>query len=1153
PSIEGDNSSRTVHIVAWTSAFSSVFNTTIGNLTFTVDGFSGYNITDSTPPTIISTNPANLSSTSQSTPSINVTLNGTGTPISSAYFYMDNALVAAFNSTNTSAGCGPLANESEVYVCQFLQPTALAIGVHNLTITAYDYGNLSGNMANATISFTVSASNIVYVNASGSDSNPGTANSPFLTIQKGIDSVARGGTVTVAAGTYNETAVINKSLTLQSASGAAATNITGYVNITASNVTLSGFSITNPTGLYAIYLPDGVAMQNNVLIQNNIVSNVGGTSGADALPSYNKGIGIQQGENVTIQGNTISNIFAKSVGATHYSAMGIAIGDGSDALKDTITISGNNISDVFYPGPYGWNSTVKSGGAYGISLSRNTTNLTITNNAISNLEGFWAHAIGLELNTPGAIVTGNTITNLTDHKGGIDSMALRLESNPGAPTVTLSGNTFDGKPMTLATSNVVVDGTWTTSGITTGLGANTYPEVLSGSSYYYFGINAFSNISSAVAGAASGATVSVAAGTYNETAVINKSLTLQSASGAAATNITGYVNITASNVTLSGFSITNPTGLYAIYLPDGVAMQNNVLIQNNIVSNVGGTSGADALPSYNKGIGIQQGENVTIQGNTISNIFAKSVGATHYSAMGIAIGDGSDALKDTITISGNNISDVFYPGPYGWNSTVKSGGAYGISLSRNTTNLTITNNAISNLEGFWAHAIGLELNTPGAIVTGNTITNLTDHKGGIDSMALRLESNPGAPTVTLSGNTFDGKPMTLATSNVVVDGTWTTSGITTGLGANTYPEVLSGSSYYYFGINAFSNVTGGVNAVDSSGTVNVSAGNYSETVVINKSLTLAGANAGIDARGTRGAESIISSNNATGSIQVSAANGVVNIDGFTISGSPAKAIHVTGSTQTVNVRNVITEASSVDGINLYQAISGTVENNWVKGALTSGITAGSTSSPTILSQLTIRNNKVQSSAYGITGYLNNSLILNNSVLGDGNSATTLSGIGGQLLNTQIINNTVANYSFFVPGTAAAAGISLGPETGRLNTTNITMSGNTLSGNTLQFYVNQTVSAQTALIYGNSITGAVAKDVYYDTSGSGSFNVTRNYWGSADYSTINAMMDSNAVFLPYYTDSGMTKLSNQVTPTVTIQAPATGTTFNNTGLKDLNFS
>jgi hypothetical protein len=55
----------------------------------------------------------------------------------------------------------------------------------------------------------------VWVSTTGDDSNLGTQTDPFATIQKGVDAVASGGIVHVAAGTYDEQVVIDNSLTLQ--------------------------------------------------------------------------------------------------------------------------------------------------------------------------------------------------------------------------------------------------------------------------------------------------------------------------------------------------------------------------------------------------------------------------------------------------------------------------------------------------------------------------------------------------------------------------------------------------------------------------------------------------------------------------------------------------------------------------------------------------------------------------------------------------------------------------------------------------------------------------------------------------------------------------------------------------------------------------
>ena len=72
--------------------------------------------------------------------------------------------------------------------------------------------------------------------------------------------------------------------------------------------------------------------------------------------------------------------------------------------------------------------------------------------------------------------------------------------------------------------------------------------------------------------------------------------------------------------------------------------------------------------------------------------------------------------------------------------------------------------------------------------------------------------------------------------------------------------ITAGNQTGVFGVNAFSSIRLGVNAVASSGTVDVFAGTYKENPTINKPLTLLGANAGLSGSGVRGSESVIVTN-----------------------------------------------------------------------------------------------------------------------------------------------------------------------------------------------------------------------------------------------------------------------------------------------------
>ena len=82
---------------------------------------------------------------------------------------------------------------------------------------------------------------------------------------------------------------------------------------------------------------------------------------------------------------------------------------------------------------------------------------------------------------------------------------------------------------------------------------------------------------------------------------------------------------------------------------------------------------------------------------------------------------------------------------------------------------------------------------------------------------------------------------------------------------------------------SYATIQAAVNAAAAGATINVDAGTYDETVTVSKSLTIRGAQAGVDARNARGAESIVY---ATQTVFNITANDVT-IDGFTVEGDCA--------------------------------------------------------------------------------------------------------------------------------------------------------------------------------------------------------------------------------------------------------------------------
>jgi len=127
-----------------------------------------YNTSDNTAPNITITLPVANVYTGSSV-FINVTLNGTGTNISQALFYINNSLVGnyTYNSSNTS-NCTYMSNW--LFNCYFSTP--MADGFYNFTITTYDFGNNSGNIFTTSENFGVDTlvPNITMVSPSSNNS-----------------------------------------------------------------------------------------------------------------------------------------------------------------------------------------------------------------------------------------------------------------------------------------------------------------------------------------------------------------------------------------------------------------------------------------------------------------------------------------------------------------------------------------------------------------------------------------------------------------------------------------------------------------------------------------------------------------------------------------------------------------------------------------------------------------------------------------------------------------------------------------------------------------------------------------------------------------------------------------------------------------------
>ena len=275
-----------------------------------------------------------------------------------------------------------------------------------------------------------------------------------------------------------------------------------------------------------------------------------------------------------------------------------------------------------------------------------------------------------------------------------------------------------------------------------------------------------------------------------------------------------------------------------------------------------------------------------------------------------------------------------------------------------------------------------------------------------------------------------------------------------------------------------------INAASDGDTIIVAAGLYKENVVINKSLTLKGAQAGVDARTRSGAETIIEPDEGTGIKILTAAGRVVVIDGLTVRNTehgittpdPTMAADIT-------VKNVRVLNPSEFGISPTFTVTTTVEYCYVEGAI-QAINAGALV-PFPATLATFRNNEIVNSQFGITGYLKDSLIEGNLVR---DFATEGTGISGQFLNTEIKNNTVTGY-------VEGAGLSFESHYGRDLSENVNVEGNTFTGNSLGIYVFDTQTTLTGITVNfNNIAGNSRYGVWNE--GGETLDATKNWWGDA---------------------------------------------------------
>ncbi|HEY6303291.1 MAG TPA: hypothetical protein VIX14_09515 [Terriglobales bacterium] len=231
-----------------------------------------------------------------------------------------------------------------------------------------------------------------FVSKKGSNSNPGTIESPWLTIQHAANSVAAGATVYVFRGVYNESVNFPESgtasapITFQSypghtavidGTGLSVNGTQGLINIVGSRsyITINGFEIRHYTTRSENDVPTGVWITGS-------------------------GTGIQ------ILNNRVHDITTKA--EANGNAFGISVYGTSKTPITQLVISGNEVYDL------------RTGESESVNVDGNVTHFKITNNLIHDNDNIGIDAIGYEGVGPVGYdeamygeISGNTVYNIS--------------------------------------------------------------------------------------------------------------------------------------------------------------------------------------------------------------------------------------------------------------------------------------------------------------------------------------------------------------------------------------------------------------------------------------------------------------------------------------------------------------------------------------------------------------------------------------------------------------------------------------------------------------------------------------------------------------------------------------------------------------------
>jgi len=332
------------------------------------------------------------------------------------------------------------------------------IGIFGLLLTIVSCG--SDHKTTQPVDTTPAPASIVYVSATGSDTNAGTVAAPFLTIQKGIDVVNVAplpAEVRVAAGVYNVTDAIVMSVDGVSLKGGYTADFSGRGFLTADERLNDTYkTLVTYTGTF-----DGTFNPPTDANPSRAIT----VSGASVtLATVIEGLTVNSANSNTASSIVISDGAAVTIRYNTMNSAGTAVSAGVFSIASSPTIEYNavfagtsyyslGLADLGGSPMIAHNDITGGSGSYSFPIAMmSSVNATVSNNSVHGAVGtttaggiYFQGASGAIINNT---VDGGTSDNDSDGIGATDSTS-----------VLISGNTVNGGVAQNIANGLYISGT----------------------------------------------------------------------------------------------------------------------------------------------------------------------------------------------------------------------------------------------------------------------------------------------------------------------------------------------------------------------------------------------------------------------------------------------------------------------------------------------------------------------------------------------------------------------------------------------------------------------------------------------------------------------------------------------------------------------